>query len=62
MTGDQKVDIIDVMAACRVLARKNTGNDPLPEEMLRGDMNGDEKFLIDDIMAICRVLASQKQN
>ena len=62
MNGDQKVDIIDVMAACRVLARKNTGNDPLPEEMLRGDMNGDEKFLIDDIMAICRVLASQKQN
>src|SRR5699024_4734324 len=28
MNGDQKVDITDVMAACRVLARKNTGMTP----------------------------------
>ena len=51
------VNIQDVMAACRILARQNTGSAPDPDELLRGDMNEDGKFLIDDIMGICRVLA-----
>ena len=59
MNGNGKVTIEDVMAACRVLARKNTGSDPNSVEMLRGDMNEDGKFLIDDIMGICRVLAQK---
>ncbi len=62
MNGDEVVNITDVMEACRVLARKNTGNDPLPEEMLRGDMDEDGRFLIDDIMGICRVLAQKTAN
>ncbi len=57
MTGDGKVDITDVMEACRVLARNNTGSKPNDQELERGDMNGDQKILIDDIMSICRILA-----
>ena len=58
LTGDGAVDIQDVMAACRVLARNNTGSVPSDDEMARGDMNEDGDFLIDDIMLICRVLAT----
>ncbi len=57
MNGDGAIDIRDVMEACRVLARKSTGDEPNDQEMERGDMNEDGRFLIDDIMSICRVLA-----
>ncbi len=59
MDKNGMVDIRDIMAACRVLARKNTGSNPGTEELLYGDMTGDGKIAIDDIMAICRVIALQ---
>ncbi|HIZ83689.1 MAG TPA: discoidin domain-containing protein, partial [Firmicutes bacterium] len=46
LTGDGKVSIEDVMAACRVIARKANGQQPLPDELARGDMNDDGKMLI----------------
>lgn len=57
LTKDGKVSIEDVMALCRVLARKATGIAPDKEEIARGDMTGDEKVAIEDVMAICRVIA-----
>ncbi len=57
LDGNGDMDIRDVMAACRVLARKNVGLAPTFEELLRGDITGDGRVLIDDIMAICRILA-----
>ncbi|HIZ83979.1 MAG TPA: dockerin type I repeat-containing protein [Firmicutes bacterium] len=55
---DGDVDIMDVMMACRVLARKNTGAPPTGEEVARGDLTGDGKVAIEDIMAICRKIAA----
>ena len=60
LDGDGDVDIQDVMLACRVLARKNTGALPDDDELARGDMNGDGKIAIEDIMSICRVLARKQ--
>ena len=59
LTGDGKVAIEDVMAACRILARNNTGTQPSGDEIARGDLTGDKKITIEDIMAICRILARQ---
>ena len=59
---DGSIDIQDVMAACRILARNATGQDPTTEELETGDMDGDNRILIQDIMSICRVLARQSQN
>ncbi|HIZ84726.1 MAG TPA: family 78 glycoside hydrolase catalytic domain [Firmicutes bacterium] len=58
MDDNGKVDIVDVMAACRVLARKNTGMPASPDEILRGDLSGDDTITIEDIMLICRVIAA----
>ena len=55
---DGDVDIMDVMMACRVLARKNTGAPLTGEEVARGDLTGDGKVAIEDIMAICRKIAA----
>ena len=60
MNGDERVSIEDVMAACRVLARRNTGAEPNADEIARGDLTGDNKVSIEDIMAICRIIARQK--
>lgn len=57
MDGNGKVTITDVMQACRVLARKNTGERPTPEEIRIGDLDGDKDITITDIMGICRILA-----
>ena len=57
VNGDGSINIQDVMAACRILARNNTGTEPSAEELSRADMNGDKAVLIDDIMAICKLLA-----
>lgn len=57
VNGDGDIDIQDVMAACRILARKNSGDEPSGQEKDRVDMNGDETVDIQDIMLICRVLA-----
>ena len=59
MDGSGSVDIQDVMAACKVLARKAAGTNPSPDELLRGDMDGDKDVNIQDVMAICKVLARQ---
>ena len=57
MNGDGSVDITDVMAACRVLARKAADIPPTPEELARGDVDGRDGITISDVMAICRILA-----
>ena len=59
LNGDNQVDIQDVMAACKILARKNSQMVPTPDEIARGDMTGDGDVTIEDIMAICKVLARQ---
>ncbi len=59
VTGDGRVAIEDVMAACRILARKNTNIDPDDDEIARGDVTKDGEITIEDIMAICRILAQQ---
>lgn len=53
------MNIEDVMASCKILARNNTGVQPSDDEIARGDMNADGSIAIDDIMAICKILASQ---
>lgn len=57
--GNGSVDIQDVMSACKILARKNTGTDPTDEELARADLDGSGDVDIGDIMSICRILASQ---
>ena len=59
LTGDGNVNISDVMAACKVLARKSADQQPTPDEVLRGDVNGDTYVTITDIMAICKILAER---
>lgn len=59
MNEDDIVDITDVMAACRALARQNTGETATDNELLLGDLDGDSKLSIADIMRICRILAAQ---
>lgn len=53
------VDIQDVMAACRVLARSNAGDAATDDELLTGDLDGNGAIDIQDIMEICRILARQ---
>lgn len=57
--GNGYVDIIDVMGACRILARKSTGIKPTDKEMARADMDGDDDVDITDVMSICRIIARQ---
>ena len=57
VNGDGDIDIQDVMAACRILARKNSGDEPSNEELAKADMNGDKAIDILDVMLICRILA-----
>ena len=59
LNGDGSVNVTDVMAACRVLARKAMKEDPTADEMARGDVNGDGYFTITDVMAICKILADK---
>ena len=59
LNGDGSVNVTDVMAACRVLARKAVNENPTTDEMARGDMNEDGYFTITDVMAICKVLAAR---
>ena len=57
LNGDGKVTIDDVMEACKVLARKSAGTDPIDDEIDRGDLDEDGKITINDVMEICKVLA-----
>ena len=60
LNGDGKVNITDVMACCKVLARKSANQDPTEDEIARGDMNGDGFVTITDVMAICKALAQRE--
>lgn len=60
LDGDGTVTITDVMQACRILARKNAGETPSDEELLRGDLDEDGDISIADIMEICKILARQE--
>lgn len=62
MDGNGGVDIQDVMAACRVLARKNLGEKITPQELAAGDMDENGDIDIQDIMSICRTLARNQQS
>lgn len=57
MNADEKVDISDVMEACKVLARKAANTNPTAEELKRGDMDEDGDIDITDVMEICKILA-----
>ena len=58
LTKDNKVNVSDVMEACRVLARKSLNQAPTEDEMKRGDVNGDGYFTITDVMQICKMIAA----
>ena len=59
VNGDGTVDIQDVMAACKILARANAGALPTDEEIARADVAEDGLIDIQDVMGICRILARQ---
>lgn len=59
LTEDDRLNIEDVMAACKILARSNSGAQPTDQEVFIGDLTGDGKVLIDDVMALCKRLAQQ---
>ena len=40
-----------------MLARKNSGEQPTPEEIRIGDLDGDGDVTIADVMEICKILA-----
>ena len=54
------VNISDVMAACRILARAAGETPPTSAEILAADVNGSGTVDILDIMGICRILAGKK--
>ena len=59
INGDGKVNISDVMGACKILARKANYEEPTEDEIARGDMNEDGYVTITDVMAICKLLADK---
>ena len=59
LNGDGSINVTDVMAACRVLARKSLDQMPTDDEMARGDVNEDGFFTITDVMAICKIIAKR---
>ena len=59
LNGDGKVNISDVMEACKVLARKSAGQPPTEEEIDRGDLDGNGTVNITDVMGICKKLANK---
>ena len=59
VNGDGDVDISDVMALCKVLARKSAGQDPTRDEIARGDLTGEGDVTITDVMALCKILAKK---
>ncbi|HIZ83569.1 MAG TPA: hypothetical protein H9668_03990 [Firmicutes bacterium] len=59
LDADNDIDIQDVMAACKVIARKSAGIPAAPEEIRRGDLTGDKRVDILDVMSICKILARQ---
>ena len=57
LDGDGNIDISDVMALCRVIARESAGADVTDTERQRGDLDGDGIFTISDVMNLCKVIA-----
>ena len=60
--GNGAVDITDVMATCKILARAAGGTPPTPAEVQAGDLDGSGAVDILDVMAICKILANQNEN
>ena len=61
LNKSRTVDIQDVMALCRVIARKAADQEPTEEEIFLGSLDGDMDIAITDVMALCRVLARNSQ-
>lgn len=61
LNADDTITIVDVMEACKVLARQSADGEATPDEIDRGDMDGDEKVTITDVMDICKILARNAQ-
>ena len=59
MNADGAITVTDVMACCKVLARKSAGRQPSRDEVLRGDLTGEGGVTITDVMAICKLLAAK---
>ena len=59
LNGDGTVNISDVMAACKVLARKALNVVPTPDEIERGDLTGEGEVTITDVMVLCKMLAQR---
>ena len=59
MNGDGSLTITDVMAACKVLARKAAGKAPSDMEIHRGDLTGEGEVTITDVMETCKKLAQK---
>lgn len=59
LTGDGAVNVSDVMAACKIIARQAAGSPPTEEEKAGGDLNGDGNITITDVMLLCKILASR---
>ena len=59
VNGDGKITVTDVMAECRILARKSVGIAPSPEEVERGDLTGEGNITVTDVMGICKIIADK---
>ena len=59
LNADGAITVTDVMACCKVLARKSAGRQPSRDEVLRGDLTGEGGVTITDVMAICKLLAAK---
>ena len=59
LNRDGRVNVSDVMAACKILARKSGGILPSDSEIRLGDLTGDKDVDISDVMRICKILANQ---
>lgn len=57
LDGDGDMDISDVMALCKVIARESAGAVVTDTEQQRGDLDGDGIFTISDVMNLCKVIA-----
>lgn len=57
LDGDGDMDISDVMALCRVIARESAGAAITDTERQRGDLDGDSTVDIADVMSVCRLMA-----
>ena len=58
--GNGRVEIGDVMEACKLLARKTAGQELEKAQAWACDMNGDGRVTIEDIMEMCKWVAREE--